>query len=207
MRVSVTHDFVFLANPRCGSTSVRRALDPFCQMRGDPKRGGLRHHMSLRELEPVLEAKGHRLDRFWVFTTVRNPWDRVVYIYHYGLANSQSAWAPAAREAADLNAFVHSDILRHRFRPSSSDPALPGGAYTIRPFAEDRQGRLPCDVFRLEDMTTLEARLKERIDPTIMIGRWNRGERSDYRSLYDDAARQRVAWLFQSDIEAFDYVF
>src|SRR4051812_17679595 len=105
MRLSFRYRFVFLANPRCGSTSVRAALDRYADLASN-RRNGIHPHSRLEQVETYLaENAGPPIDDFAVLTTCRNPWERTVSIYHFGLANPQSIWHLPAIEAGSFRTF------------------------------------------------------------------------------------------------------
>lgn len=206
MRLGAKHRFVALANPRCGSTSIRRAVDQYSDLRS----GGncrLSHHCALRTVEPLISALGFDLKEFFVFTTVRNPWDRAVSIYHYGLKNPNSAWHSDAKRAADFKEFLYSDMLLRHFRPELASRPLIEGPYNISSFLSTSSGELFGRAFKVEEIGDLETALSEHLGFKIDIPHVNSTNHRDYRQYYDDSSRERVNVLFAEDIEMFNYTF
>lgn len=204
MRISYKHNFVFLANPRCGSSSVRQSLNSYSDVRGGGRNSGaaLTHHSSLRAVQDYLESQGRNLDDFKVLTTCRNPWDRAVSIYHYGLKNPDSnAWHKAATEAGSFKAFCFGKALPHHFAP---DARHRHGPYDVVSFGSDKSGKMRAEVFDLTDMAGLQARFGE-LGAEVKIPHVNGTERGEYRQYYDDETREHIARLFAPDITFMGY--
>ena len=99
MIVSPGRRYVFVHIPKTGGTSMALALEaramkddiligdtPKARQRrnrleGLPARGRLRKHARLADLEGWIGPYG--LDAMFVYTMVRNPWDRMVSYYHW----------------------------------------------------------------------------------------------------------------------------
>lgn len=206
MRISISHKFIALANPRCASTSIRRMVDRYSEYKGQ-ENCELKHHSALRTVEGFVRELGYSLDDFFIFTTVRNPWDRAVSIYHYGLKNPKSAWHKPAVESKNFKAFLFSDMMARHFRPKQNSKPLPEGTYDIDTFLRDRDGTLRGHVFRFEQLYTIEAALKDNIGLEVKLPHVNTTERESFRQYYDDEARRQVEHLFEGDIKRFQYRF
>lgn len=207
MRISLTHRFVAIANPRCGSSSLRGMLDRHCPLKG-PETCDLPAHASLRRVEAWLAGQGHDPEAFFWFTTVRNPWDRVVSIYHYGLKNPASIWHQPAVAAGSFRAFVlGSDRLEGYFRPGPDRAGVQDGPYVIDALMRDGAGRPRGTVFRLERFGALVEALEARYGIALRPLHNNITQRGAYRGYYDDETRARVAYLLEADIARFGYSF
>ena len=91
MRISHSHKFIFLANPRTGSTSVRSVLNNYSDIKSvhiteTTKSFPFYHHISARELKNIFEKRCWDWDGYRKFCIVRNPYDRVVSLYHHHLS-------------------------------------------------------------------------------------------------------------------------
>lgn len=204
MRISLTHRLIFLANPRCASTSLRRALDPFCEIKGASDGKPLAHHACLKSVERHLMEIGEGgLDGFFIFTTLRNPWDRVVSIYHYGLSNPASIWHAPASAAGSVSAFCFDPILDWVFSPQAGHPE---GPFDIVSFTSDLSGKRRSAVFDVGDLTRLEQALADRgLD--IRAPHINASKRGHYRPYFDERAAARVGELFAVDVAEGGYAF
>ena len=90
VRISHRHKFVFLATPRTASTSVRDALNEYSDIRSVYKtqlseENPFNHHISVKELIPIFNERKWNWDEYESACFVRNPYDRVVSLYHHYL--------------------------------------------------------------------------------------------------------------------------
>ena len=76
---SNTHKFIFLHWGKCAGSSIKRALDSIDGLEHKLKRG----HSNLNLMIKSIKADGFDPDQYFKFTTVRNPWDRMVSLYHH----------------------------------------------------------------------------------------------------------------------------
>ena len=91
MRISHQHKFVFLANPQSGSTSIRKLLDPYSEIKSSTQ-FPYHHHVNAPSLRKHFQEMDWEWEDYLKFTTIRNPWDKMVGRYFYGLKNPKSIW-------------------------------------------------------------------------------------------------------------------
>ena len=86
MRASTVHNFVYISNPKCASTSFRKALGPFSNIKSSPQRSpeGIRHHATASDIKLVFDEQGLSWESFFSFTTIRDPWAKSYSLYTYG---------------------------------------------------------------------------------------------------------------------------
>lgn len=193
---------VFLAYNKAGSSSIEAALhdqrsavwEAYARLGHEAlRRRGPWKHMDAREFESLFRWRPavtslHRV------AVVRNPWDRMVSVYHY-----QRQTAPQKHDRATGLSF--------------RDYVLAGGSgsafTTFTDFAGDGHGRLLVDtVLRVETLDEDFQRLcAERGLTGVELPRKNASARGGYRELYDDDTRQAVSRAFAPDIERFGYTF
>lgn len=79
--ISHSHQWIFVPINRTASSSMQVVLEKNCAVFGVNKQGEFLKH------ETILEAKRRlsedRFNRYFKFTVVRNPWDRLISIYLY----------------------------------------------------------------------------------------------------------------------------
>ena len=207
--------YIFVHAPKTGGTSLALALEARAMaddiMLGDtPKArkrrrklegvktsGRLWKHSMLTDLYGL--ATQEEMERFFVFTLVRNPWDRVVSYYHW--LRGQTFEHPAVELARchDFSGFLRHPIIAQSLRAS------PYGRYVT-----DAQGVERCDLFiRLEyleaDLAPLEAHLGFGLSPLPRVNQSNRSR--DWRTYYADSDARIVAELCETDIKRFGYSF
>jgi hypothetical protein len=214
MIVSPGRRYIFVHIPKTGGTSMALALEaramkddiligdtPKAKRRrkrieGLPARGRLWKHARLADLDGWLGPEA--LEEMFVFTLVRNPWDRMVSYYHW--LREQGFDHPAVRHARTLG---FADFLAN----PTTRGALRGD--TARAYVADARGREHCDLFvRLEhldeDIAPLAAHLGFRPDvPHVNAS----GRDRDYRLHYDESTAALVGDLFSEDIARFGYAF
>ena len=135
---------------------------------------------------------------YFVFTIVRNPWDRMVSYYHW--AREQSFDHPVVRAAAehDFAGFLHHPDVWRPLRAS------PYHSYVQGPSGADH-----CNLYvRLEHLTSDIAPLEEHLGFRIDVGHVNASARDqDYRAYYTNDVRDHVARICADDIARFAYAF
>lgn len=215
MIISPGRGFVFVHMPKTGGTSLTLALEARARaddvLIGDtpksrrrqkriadlPARGRLWKHSTLADLDGWLGPAD--LDAMFVFTLVRNPWDRLLSLYTWSLAQRFDHPVVRLARSTDFAGFLRDPGLRQRILDA------PAGAYVT-----DASGRERCDAFiRLEqyeaDIAPVERRLGFALRPLPVANRSDRPR--DWRAAYDVAGAETVARLCAPDIARFGYRF
>lgn len=92
MRIDTKNKIVFFANAKTGSTSLRKLMDKYNDKRfckdffsvENPTH--IAPHLlckKFEELHKKNEYIDHQYDEYFSFTTIRNPWARIVSAYNY----------------------------------------------------------------------------------------------------------------------------
>ena len=221
VRISHSHKFVFFANPKTGSRSVRRMLDGVSEVHGCPADEvtpdfPFYNHIRPCELRGVFKKRQWDFDAYFKFVMVRNPWSRAVSLYEmisYREKKIRSRFRSRAARRKGFREWVRT------LDPDGRGAAEAGidasvrryGAFTLLGFTGDRHRRPMVDqVVRLEDaeqeLPPLFRMLGiEGIQPMPHVGKGR--YRGGYRSYYDAETRDVVAELYQEDIERFGYDF
>ncbi|GAB5437346.1 sulfotransferase family 2 domain-containing protein [Falsiruegeria mediterranea] len=216
MIISTGRNYIFVHIPKTGGTSLSLALEaramkddillgdtpkalrrrPRAKALADQARGRLWKHATLADMEGVVA--GDILDQMFVFTLVRNPWDRAVSYYHWLREQSFEHPAVTLAKALEFKPFLLHPDTQAGFRQ------MPTSAYVRR-----SDGREQCQAFvRMEhlaqDLKPVEAHLGFSLD-IPHINRSRRGE--DYRVYFDDETAQAIQDMCAPDIQRFGYAF
>ena len=97
MRISHKHKFIFIHGMKTGGTSIRECLNDYSDIISTPERHSpYWNHLSPKDLEKHFQEQQWDWDEYFKFVFVRNPWDRMVSLYHHLLWKSlqpQHDWA------------------------------------------------------------------------------------------------------------------
>jgi len=215
MIISHARRYVFVHIPKTGGTALALALEaraaaddlligdtPKARRRrgrldGLAAAGRLWKHSTLSDIIGILNPA--ELQGYFVFTMVRNPWDRMVSYYFWLRSQSFAHPAVVLAKGCSFSEFLNAP------QTQASIAAAPYGSYVRLP-----DGSARCDLFiRLEhfaqDIAPLEAHLGFALPP---LARVNASKRSpDWRGYYSAADADRVAALCAADIARFGYGF
>ncbi|KIN73639.1 sulfotransferase family 2 domain-containing protein [Sulfitobacter guttiformis] len=206
--------YLFIHAPKTGGTSMALALEARAMkddiMLGDtPKArkrrkrlegvtaaGRLWKHSTLADLDGLLTAD--ELDDLFIFTLVRNPWDRMVSYYHWLKVQQFDHPSVAMAKTLPFEEFVGAPLTAQSFANA------PAASYVT-----DAQGIERADIFiRLEHLAHDIAPLEAHLGLTLDIPHVNRSARNgNYRETYTERSREQVADICAVDIARFDYSF
>ncbi len=221
MRISHRHRFVFFANPKTGSRSVRRILDPYAEIHGLPGHEVTRdfpfyNHMRPVEAREVFRERGWDFEDYFKFVMVRNPWSRLVSLYEMFTFREGGHWSRLRSRKTRHRGF---QVWVRTLDPDGGGGVTPGlnasvirlGAFSFIGFAGDEDGRpLVDEVIKLEEIESALPPVLERLGVPLprRFPRAGRGRyRGGYRAYYDDETRELVEELYNADIERFGYTF
>lgn len=223
MRISHKYKFVFISKPRCASTTIRKILDPFSDIQSTASTP-YHHHSTALELKVHFDSMGWKWQDYFVFTTVRNPWNMMVSYYSY--------FRP------DINGIYNFEQLRDSRTYQPDNPIsfrnwiLTGKTYhrllfrdgiylknvwvdgfsklTLANTVNDINGdSLVNRIVKVEEMETeIPLILTELcISSSLQLDRSNDSEHSAYQAYYDSVTKKIIEEQFISDIEFGKYRF
>ncbi|MBS9717102.1 sulfotransferase family 2 domain-containing protein [Pseudohalocynthiibacter aestuariivivens] len=215
MIISRGRRYIFIHIPKTGGTSMALALETRAmkddimlgdtpkavkrrhRVKGVPTSGRLWKHSRLAGIYGLVTQED--VENFYIFTMVRNPWDRLVSYYRW--LRVQTFKHPAVTLAKVHN---FSNFLNHA-ETKSSIRREPYGSYV-----RDANGVERCALFvRLEhleqDLNPLESHLGFAMRPFPQTNASKREQ--DYRTVYSDQDAELVQTLCSEDIRRFGYAF
>ncbi len=200
MIVSHEHQFIFIGIPRTGTVTVRNILDPYTPHTLHPQKQNYTLPMGdERRVDhaTAIELRAHLSQEIWgryfKFSVVRNPWDRVVSWFNSMYFKRQGA--------------IFDDWLR--------SGGLDQPDYEFNHMAPavhwllDQEGKIAVDyIIRFECYAQGLEHVLKRINLDVkQIPRLNVAKRLHYRDLYTSETRDIVANYYAEDIERFNYNF
>ena len=215
MIISPGRSYIFVHIPKTGGTSIATALETRAMkddiLVGDtpkasrraarqkalPAKGRLWKHATLADIEGIVT--GDAFTRYFVFTLVRNPWDRMVSYYHWLRAQRFAHPAVTLAQEVGFSAFLQDAATQAGLRD------WPYARYVTTDAGQER-----CDAFvrvehLAEDLAPVESHLGFDLGD---IPHLNRSDRPmDYREAYSDADARLIAGLCAADIVRFGYTF
>lgn len=211
MIISPQRRYVFVHIPKTGGTAMALALEARAasddiligdtpkararagRLKGLNAPGRLWKHSTLADIDGLVDP-----GQMFVFTLVRNPWDRLVSYYHW--LQTQSFDHPAVVRAKALD---FSGFLNH----PGTGASLRAAHYAS--YVTDRLGQeQECCFIRLEHLGTDMAPLAAHLGFMPVLPRANASARQrDWRSYYTDRDAALVAEICDRDIARFGYAF
>jgi hypothetical protein len=206
MIISALHRFIFVAIPKTGTHSIRRALRDhlgpedweqvglFVERKFPiPELARLGHgHLTLDQVRPYLSLA--TWESSFKFAFVRNPFDRFVS-YCAFITREDGEFQREPRKVM-LELLAEPPLDHILFQPQNN-------------FVTDPNGELLSDyVGRVEEMQQSYDHICEHLGiPSTQLDRVNSSSRDDYRGYYDDELIEGVAKLYARDLELFGYEF
>lgn len=213
MIVSTGRNYVFVHIPKTGGTSLATALEgramrddlligdtPKARLRrgrlkGLPSAGRLWKHSGLADIDGAVSPEW--IEQAFVFTLVRNPWDRLVSYYHW--LRIQSFDHPAVRAAQS-----------HEFTQFLADPGMQA-AIRAHPYGRYMQkgDKERCNLFiRLEAFHHDAAPLWDHLGFQLDLPHLNASPRAaGSTQYYTNDTQHLVESLCREDIGRFGYTF
>lgn len=224
MRISHKHRFIFISKPRCASTTVREILNPLSDIisKNVPP---FHHHATALELKTFFKETGWLWSEYYVFTTVRNPWDMMVSYYEKfqpdinGIYNYEKERFGIKYHPNNLISFEDWILKGHTYhRLKVENRALIKNVWTkgfskltlANTINDEKNKSLVNRIIKTEDLESglndvfNEIGLREKPDG---LKRLNSTTRKYYRSYYNDLTREKIEKEFVSDIKYGSYTF
>ncbi len=201
MIVSHSKKFIFAAFNKTGSSSIESALGSYQERATQdslrkryeerfPEEEEIFKHISPLVIRKLLGAA--TWDEYLTFTFVRNPWDRLVSLYHFHNQRGPDKF-PLAQ-----------NTFEQWLRAGGTGSATKSMAR----FVCDEVGNVMVDfIGRYETLERDSTLVFDQLGISHDLPQLNRSDRDDYRRYDSEESREIVRGWAQADIEMFDYEF
>lgn len=208
MLISEKRNFVFIAVPKTGTSSISKKLSEHEDIwRNEILLDGkvveiANEHISASEMKAQL---GEEWARYYTVGCARNPWSKVVSAYHF-YRNGRAVEQVWQREKFTIKMLLN--VVLAKLLPLSLWIRV-HPLKTSAHFLTDRNGNLLVDrIIKFEDLADEFGKLCAEIglEPGT-IEHSNASSHRPYREYYSERNRRYVAKRFSEDIRLFGYSF
>ena len=214
MRVSHQHSFIFFAVPRTGSTTVRRVLDQYSDIQSvyiteTDEEHPFYHHISPREVLEIFDERGWTYEEYRTFCFVRNPWDRVVSLFHHRMKMWHDGWVGTLKRKVKMR--VKQQQLFDQFVKNQISDWGRLEEPVTHFISDDVGAPLVDDVLKFENISTvlpgyLSSHFGISLSPNQLPHK-NRSHRKSYGRYYDAHTKSIIDSVYEADIKRFSYSF
>lgn len=186
MIICTSRKFIFVHNPKAAGTSIQHALkswDDGRQLKARTK------HETITKFQRRTKMK---LDGYFIFGFVRNPWDRFSSFFHF--LKKQPEKFPQIRKVRDVNDLalrIDERWLKDRYS------VQPQHSYFNKNTFIGRFEHLERDLQIISVKIGIEINKKHK----------NRSADHDYTKLFNDEGREIITERYSRDIYLYDYKF
>lgn len=143
------------------------------------------HHRTARQVKSLVDC----WDDTYTFSTIRNPWDRMVSTYHFKLKRRDKKVTNRSFEEWII------DVLQNQDTTTQCDY-----------LAED--GKIIVDfVARFENLNSDFKKICQEIGANKTLLHENKTEHERYANYYTDTSKNVVANIFKDEVDMFGYKF
>tara|TARA_X000000950_G_C13565103_1_gene517174 strand:+ start:63 stop:626 length:564 start_codon:yes stop_codon:yes gene_type:complete len=184
--ISHKHKFIFIHINKCGGTTIDELFT-----------GKFQGHNKAFEYK---KSNPTDFNKYFKFTFVRNPWDRVVSFYHYQIKRKWDYYP--FNETIPFDHFVKNWLIHMKKQTSLS-------THPCYDWISDENDDLLIDfIGRFENLQNDFNVVCDKIGiPHQQLPHKNKSKHKSYTEYYDDEAKEIVAEKYAKDIEYFDYEF
>ena len=183
MIINHEYKFVFIHVPKAGGCSIRGVLEGYTERN--------QFHKTIRDIPE--ECK-----EYFKFGFVRNPWDRMVSLYHFLMNNN---WGNTAIE--------HRELRRIGFKKALLSGLLDDPVCEVDAQNDAMFWLEGCDFIGRTEKMQEDLRTVTQIigHPDVTVSCLNRGEHRPYQEYYDAVSEGLVRERHRETIERFGYAF
>jgi hypothetical protein len=217
MRISHKHKYMFFSKPKSASTTIREILNDHCDLKHSEHReiknilnpkNPFYSHIPPYEAEIQFQNKNWNINEYSLFTTVRNPFSRIVSAYKH-MTRKNMKWN---EKNWSFERFVKSLILKNNIKNYKDAKWLYYSIHDHFYFIKDLKKSTNLTTFKIEDgMTPILNYLKLLNIPitsefTIIKNQHSYNGKT-YKDFYTDELYEIVKEYYKKEIKHFNYKF
>jgi len=220
MIISPTEKYLFIHIPKTAGISLSQGMLKYtgvgAKLVTDTQ--GVEHsvhtHTDALTMKRIL---GEQYKRYHTFSVVRNPWDRLVSLYHFKLQSAQDRLSGVRRPKAGVSRENDMEEIAYLSRLGFKSWLLNGKCdchlysdsltrLSQKSWLVDENGELIVNqVLKFETLDEDLKTLRGRINIDYEARDTNKSNRLEWINYYDLESFHYVNEVFKDDIEAFDY--
>jgi len=197
--ISHKHKFLYIHIPKCGGVSIKNALK-----NNEVKRDLLHNDLNNKRLI----KQEDKLKKYFKFSFVRNPWDRMISLYHYFSQFKESR----VFYSDNINIIKKTQDMSFLDFCTKKNWQKMHNGFHFKPMTDwisNDSGSLSLDyIGRVESLQKDFDIICDKIGiPHQELPRKNKSKHKHYTEYYDDETKQIVAEKYAKDIKHFGYKF
>jgi len=201
--ISHCKKFIHIHIPRCAGSSIDNSLGQYSITK--TSRDSLYEMFSERHIKAVCVEN---YKNYFKFAIVRNPWDRMVSIFHWGKQipkNKIAQWSER-----NFEPWLNGGAWKKAVRSEKNEVLIPTHGELMLDWVTDNDGKIAVDyIGRQENMDEAWKVISSAIGIEYQKLPREHGTKryGNYRSYYNNNSRKIVEDYFEKDIAFFDYKF
>ena len=179
--------FIFIHINKTGGSSIESALQI-----------PLEHKTAQEKIHEIGETNWNKT---FTFTVVRNPWDKVVSMYHWRVKRNHTELRDKPVEFNDWVRLTFSEKSTYYYdNPKMFMPQFE--------WISNRSGEIAVNkIMRFESLSSEFEELAHILGRRSTLPHVKKSDRGDYRKYYDEETAEIVADWFDKDVSQFGYQF
>lgn len=219
---SETFKILYLENPKCGSGSIRNFLKytfvkdiRILQHIVENKTKYDDYHSNIKQTKEICCNLNLEFDNYFSFTTIRNPWAKMVSLYHYDRPDKNGfSWYLENKLYDSTSAFTHD--FNYWIKNIDSKKFFNINNFAFENNIQQVTKIYPIETFTIKELCDDITEFHEKnnlgiphfdFDIHMKLSITNTTEHKHYSSYYSKESIEIVRNLFAKDIELGNYVF